>query len=489
MPTPHAAINPLLISTLTGQPLSSIPEKPTASLMPGFLTKLIVKHKKKIGPHFESNKQILICGYCGSKGHYDLGFVAFNLDRWQKDEKDSAGKQTKRNMIDYVQTTGYFRCKQCNGAGNWGFKDPLFGLGFLTELLVGAKEDQSRYSVGQIALYDGSTPRWATDAEENFLAKLRENGQDGFLWNRLGNLYLKGGRPELAAAAYEKSIQVDPSQVESHYSLGGLLFQIGELEKSAYHGRMMLVYARLYSKMSVLDLREILAAGLQNLHYIHMESDRKIAFMPTMEEFELIDTNQETAAGAEASTISLADLEIFPDERKSFYPLAEMYMWLRKDEIPASERTLDPCLPGPGHRKEAVTEVKGHSATQLGSENRPIVIQVKSEERAEKIYQLCERYELQCIIGIEYMEDLSDLRKALMQKLSPTNVYAPCPCGSGLKFKFCCANKIKNFDLERFIAEYGTSGEDNRICEEGMKRHFISVSLCYVLHIGTPSKK
>jgi hypothetical protein len=126
MPTSHAAINPLLISTLTGQPLSSIPEKPTASLLPGVLTKLIAKHKKQINPHFGSNKQVLICGHCGSKGHYDLGFVAFNLDRWQKDEKDSAGQHTQRDIFDYVQTTGYFRCKQCNRAGNWGLKDPLF---------------------------------------------------------------------------------------------------------------------------------------------------------------------------------------------------------------------------------------------------------------------------------------------------------------------------------------------------------------------------
>jgi hypothetical protein len=114
MPTSHAAINPLFISTLTGQPTSSIPEKPTASLLPGVLTKLIVKHKKQIDPHFGSNKQVLI---------------------WQKDEKDSAGQHTQRDIFDYVQTTGYFRCKQCNRAGNWGLKDPLFGFSFLTRLL------------------------------------------------------------------------------------------------------------------------------------------------------------------------------------------------------------------------------------------------------------------------------------------------------------------------------------------------------------------
>jgi tetratricopeptide (TPR) repeat protein len=233
--------------------------------------------------------------------------------------------------------------------------------------------------LGQIALYDGSTPKWATDGEENFLHKLRDNDQDGFLWNRLGNLYLKGGRPELAAAAYEKSLQVDPSQVESYYSLGGLLFQVNELEKSAFHSRMMLVYARYYEKMPILNLREILAAGLQNLYRIHVESDREIALMPTREELEVIDSFKETAAGAEAPTLALVDLEIFPDERKSFYPLAEMYMWLRRNEIPASERTLDQYLPG--NRKRTMIQAMGHSETQLGSENRPIVINVRSEKR------------------------------------------------------------------------------------------------------------
>jgi hypothetical protein len=59
---------------------------------------------------------------------------------------------------------------------------------------------------GEIRLYDGSLPKWATDAEEAFLTKLMYNGSDGLLWDKLGNLYLRGGRPELAAAAFEKSI-------------------------------------------------------------------------------------------------------------------------------------------------------------------------------------------------------------------------------------------------------------------------------------------
>lgn len=225
----------------------------------------------------------------------------------------------------------------------------------------------------------------ATDAEDYFLKKLGDNDQDGFLWNRLGNLYFTGGRPELAAAAYEKSIGVDPSQMESYYSLSGLLVQVGEFERAAYHSRMMLVYARYYPHMPILELREMLAGGLQELYDIHVESDRKIPFIPTKEELEVMDSFKEVATGVEDKLI-FVDLEVFPDDRESFYPLAEMYLGSRKAEIPAKERTLDQFLPG--NRKQTSTTVRGHCSSQLGTDSRPIVISVRSEERAEKIYQL-----------------------------------------------------------------------------------------------------
>lgn len=86
--------------------------------------------------------------------------VALNLERLEKEKKNSTAKSfaAQRDMIDYVQTTGYFRCKQCNGAGNWKVTDPFFIVGLFAGLLVGGKEGNSRYMAGEIALYDGSTP-------------------------------------------------------------------------------------------------------------------------------------------------------------------------------------------------------------------------------------------------------------------------------------------------------------------------------------------
>ncbi|MCF8568607.1 SEC-C domain-containing protein [Alicyclobacillus tolerans] len=31
--------------------------------------------------------------------------------------------------------------------------------------------------------------------------------------------------------------------------------------------------------------------------------------------------------------------------------------------------------------------------------------------------------------------------------MAPANVYDPCPCGSGKKYKFCCAKKPFELDL------------------------------------------
>lgn len=457
MAASHAGINPLLIAALTGQAVTDIPPSPAFSLLPGNLVKSIIKYKKKIEPPKGSNREHLICGHCGCQDKYDLGLIAFNLERWKKEEKlSSKGKPNYQAASDFVQTTGYFRCKHCNSAGKWEFKNPFFIFGLLTRLLAEGDHERAGCMAGEIRLHDGTSPKWATDAEDAFLKKLIDNGTDGFLWNRLGNLYLRGGRPELAAAAFEKSIQEDPSQVESHYSLGGLLYQVGELDKSAYHSRMALVHAGHYRGMEVLQLREILAASLQKLFEIHIDSDRRIPFIPTKEELAVLPAFKESAPAKDFHALDLLDLELLPYDRKSFYPLAEMYMQGRRDEIPAGERTWNKPLP---ERKIKVVSsgAEGLSAQASSiASGLPVRIHAESEERAARIAKVCERFKLPYSIEIRYPEDLDDLEDALVRRLSLSNVYAPCPCGSGEKFKFCCARKVKNLDVELFIDEFGS---------------------------------
>ena len=81
---------------------------------------------------------------------------------------------------------------------------------------------------------------------------------------------------------------------------------------------------------------------------------------------------------------------------------------------------------------------------KLGSEKRPIVVRVHTDEKAKYVAETCTKNGWHYIIAFEPDKpgDLSDLEK----KLNPPQVIHsekngrndPCPCGSGKKFKKCC---------------------------------------------------
>jgi len=84
---------------------------------------------------------------------------------------------------------------------------------------------------------------------------------------------------------------------------------------------------------------------------------------------------------------------------------------------------------------------------ELGSEQRPVVVKVTSEEMAKRVSEICEKHGLHFIAGFEAVADLTDLKRAVKEKTTPKNIYDPCPCGSGAKYKFCCSKKEVELDL------------------------------------------
>ncbi len=86
-----------------------------------------------------------------------------------------------------------------------------------------------------------------------------------------------------------------------------------------------------------------------------------------------------------------------------------------------------------------------------GSERQPTIVKAKSPERAEQVARVCKHFHWHYILGMEYTEDLTDLKKAIREKYAPANVYELCPCGSGAKYKFCCAKTMKNFELNDYL--------------------------------------
>jgi SWIM/SEC-C metal-binding protein len=87
---------------------------------------------------------------------------------------------------------------------------------------------------------------------------------------------------------------------------------------------------------------------------------------------------------------------------------------------------------------------------RLGSDKRPAVVRVQTVHKGEEIVALCEKHHWKVIVGIEadQPEDLSDIdlllrtlagKPSAHREAPETGRNDPCPCGSGKKFKKCCA--------------------------------------------------
>jgi hypothetical protein len=335
-------INPLLIEALTGQIQEN--ENPTISMVMGTYVKKVARQRDKIKAILPENKQKLECLSCKRKGIYNVGQVIIDPEKYSRNS----------DSIKDFQATGYFRCKHCNKAGHWKTSSEftLMMTASLLKLLV--SRDSGLVEFGRAQLFDGSSHKWSTDSEDYLLSKIMENNREAaLLWNKLGNLYYKGNHPELAVAAFERSVLLDDGFLESHYSLGDVLCQVGEIDKAIFHYRKVLVSSHAYEKIEPFKVRELTASSLQDLFYMQEDASVFLSTLPTRDDL----INPDGKVEKENSVRSYIDLdfEIFPDELVSFYPLAEMYMGKIAKQLPLNQRTLEQLTKG----SQKLSGVKG----------------------------------------------------------------------------------------------------------------------------------
>jgi SWIM/SEC-C metal-binding protein len=87
----------------------------------------------------------------------------------------------------------------------------------------------------------------------------------------------------------------------------------------------------------------------------------------------------------------------------------------------------------------------GKKTAKLGTEKNPAVVTVKTEERLKEVASIFEENDWKYTIELEpdKTEDTTDL-EILLNPQKPiiaekkTGRNAPCPCGSGKKYKKCC---------------------------------------------------
>ncbi len=86
---------------------------------------------------------------------------------------------------------------------------------------------------------------------------------------------------------------------------------------------------------------------------------------------------------------------------------------------------------------------------RIGTEKRPAFLRVKTERRLQEIANICDANGIHFVIELapDKPEDVSEMDRALRP---PEPAVAgpkigrndPCPCGSGKKFKKCCAEAL-----------------------------------------------
>jgi SWIM/SEC-C metal-binding protein len=87
----------------------------------------------------------------------------------------------------------------------------------------------------------------------------------------------------------------------------------------------------------------------------------------------------------------------------------------------------------------------GKKAAKLGTEKKPAVVNVQTEERLKEVASIFEEHGWKYTIELEpdKPEDIIDL-EILLNPQKPISAEKkvgrndPCPCGSGNKYKKCC---------------------------------------------------
>ncbi len=89
----------------------------------------------------------------------------------------------------------------------------------------------------------------------------------------------------------------------------------------------------------------------------------------------------------------------------------------------------------------------GKKPARLGTDKHPAELRVQTEERKQELEATCEKNGWVCEIVVDEKkpEDRGDL-DLLLNPILPVKIppkvgrNEPCPCGSGKKYKKCCAS-------------------------------------------------
>jgi tetratricopeptide (TPR) repeat protein len=219
----------------------------------------------------------LICRACRKTGHYSVGRIFIEPATWQRAMRQEAPFE------EAVYFSGYFRCKKCGSGGPWDLS--RITRTRLTALLIlaAASKPPGPIHFGELRLFDGTRCHSAAEGESHLLSLIDAAPDNYFLWSRLGNLFNVAEDPQRALPAFEKAVELNPQDVESHHSLAEIYFEGNDWQTAAEHYHDVLRYARHApprTREKDALLRQIVRQTLERLLELHHKTKGRIDLLP-----------------------------------------------------------------------------------------------------------------------------------------------------------------------------------------------------------------
>jgi tetratricopeptide (TPR) repeat protein len=104
--------------------------------------------------------------------------------------------------------------------------------------------------VGELRTFDGQRFRYPTESVAHLQELIAKEPERAFLWIRLGNIYAHAERPDLAEEPFRRAIKLEPDNAEAHGCLAGLLQDMGRWADAAPHWKAVLQHARGANQMT-----------------------------------------------------------------------------------------------------------------------------------------------------------------------------------------------------------------------------------------------
>lgn len=325
----------------------------------------------------------LVCGPCGCAGNYAVGRVLVDPELWA-DYRDGSVP-----FEDLLSFSGLFRCKHCGADGPWQIP-PTTETMLIAALAMPTEPGEFGVQFGVLQLSDGTRSRSGATSEAHLKQKIAEEPDNAFLWGRLGNFYQHAGVLDQARAAFEKSLELDPDEIESLHSLANYRMAEGDLTGAgAYYERVVELAPSATGGDHDL-LVNMVRHSLEQLFDLHLETDGEVPFPPKLN----------LPSGLEEN-------ERKPNE------IVDLQLDLNTDE--GWEVLTSICLTG-----KVPERIRRREEKQLAETER-------FRSRGQDV---------ELIENGHALDDPVELRP-----LKKAGRNDPCPCGSGKKYKRCCWSK------------------------------------------------